>query len=86
MIGLVVPHHVEKNPIVTGNPEWDGIVNMLLSIKMLVGGLVAVFLDNTVQGATPAQRGILAVPTAEAAEDYDEDAYNFKEPVSRYSH
>ena len=51
MIGLIVPRHVDKSPISFGiNGQLDDIANMLLSIKMLVGGMVAVFLDNTVPG------------------------------------
>uniref|UniRef100_A0A0N4X9P8 SLC41A1 n=1 Tax=Haemonchus placei TaxID=6290 RepID=A0A0N4X9P8_HAEPC len=50
MAGLVLPLHLERSPFNSGNQEWDQIVNMLLSIKMLVGGVVAVILDNTVPG------------------------------------
>ncbi|WKY05032.1 hypothetical protein Q1695_005777 [Nippostrongylus brasiliensis] len=58
MIGLILPLHLERSPFNSGNQEWDQIVNMLLSIKMLVGGVVAVILDNTVPGATLRQRGL----------------------------
>lgn len=50
MIGLVVPRHLEREPLRTGNSNLDDVLNMLLSIKMLVGGIVAAFLDNTVPG------------------------------------
>lgn len=50
LLGLIVPLHFEKHPVNTGHFEIDHILNMLLNIKMLVGGVVATFLDNTVPG------------------------------------
>lgn len=97
LLGMIVPLHFEKHPVDTGNFEIDNILNMLLNIKMLVGGLVATFLDNTVSGATRAQRGFrdhLRVPSesdvsaSEASDNSFEvlsssDAYTFPEVLQR---
>ncbi|KAK6748099.1 hypothetical protein RB195_000992 [Necator americanus] len=85
MIGLIVPLHFERSPFISGNKEWDQIVNMLLSIKMLVGGVVAVVLDNTVPGATLRQRGLQSLEEDEkiTIEQQEEDGYAFPECVNR---
>ncbi|EPB73497.1 putative permease [Ancylostoma ceylanicum] len=86
MIGLIVPLHLERSPFRSGNKEWDQIINMLLSIKMLVGGVVAVILDNTVPGATLRQRGLQALDEDEkknTIEQEDEDGYAFPECINR---
>ncbi|ETN84156.1 hypothetical protein NECAME_17227 [Necator americanus] len=71
--------------LMIGNKEWDQIVNMLLSIKMLVGGVVAVVLDNTVPGATLRQRGLQSLEEDEkiTIEQQEEDGYAFPECVNR---
>ncbi|XGW31026.1 hypothetical protein V3C99_009746 [Haemonchus contortus] len=88
MAGLVLPLHLERSPFDSGNQEWDQIVNMLLSIKMLVGGVVAVILDNTVPGATLQQRGLLQGSDGYHGEENidDEDAYTFPKWTSRIFH
>ncbi|KAL6739636.1 hypothetical protein Aduo_013068 [Ancylostoma duodenale] len=86
MIGLIVPLHLERSPFRSGNKEWDQIINMLLSIKMLVGGVVAVILDNTVPGATLRQRGLHVLDEDEkknTIEEEDEDGYAFPECINR---
>ncbi|VDO87977.1 unnamed protein product [Heligmosomoides polygyrus] len=85
MIGLILPLHLERSPFRSGNPEWDQIVNMLLSIKMLVGGVVAVILDNTVPGATLRQRGLhVAEEDDETIQaGGEEDGYAFPEWINR---
>ncbi|KAK6748106.1 hypothetical protein RB195_000995 [Necator americanus] len=57
LLGAVIPYHFERNRIHTGIDSIDDSLNMLLSIRMLVSGLVAFLLDNTVPGATREQRG-----------------------------
>ncbi|KHJ75815.1 hypothetical protein OESDEN_24567 [Oesophagostomum dentatum] len=86
MIGLIVPLHLERSPFRSGSTEWDQIVNMLLSIKMLVGGVVAVVLDNTVPGATLQQRGLQTHYEDEKKESYldlSDDGYAFPEYINR---
>ena len=50
LVGSVVPKHFQDNPINSGNATVDSIFNMLFGIQMLIGGLVAFVLDNTVPG------------------------------------
>ncbi|CAB3409757.1 unnamed protein product [Caenorhabditis bovis] len=75
LIGLIVPLHFEKHPIKTGNFEVDSTFNMLLTIKMLVGGVVATFLDNTVPGATREQRGFRRHDSENS--QFGKEAYEF---------
>uniref|UniRef100_A0A1I7SZK2 Sulfate_transp domain-containing protein n=1 Tax=Caenorhabditis tropicalis TaxID=1561998 RepID=A0A1I7SZK2_9PELO len=97
LLGLIIPLHFEKHPVDTGHFEIDNILNMLLNIKMLVGGLIVTFLDNTVPGATRAQRGFrdhLRIPSesdVSSSESSDHsfevltssDAYTFPEVFQR---
>lgn len=50
VVGMCVPLHFELHPINTGNESVNNILNMLLSIRMLIGGLVAFILDNILGG------------------------------------
>ncbi|PIC33216.1 hypothetical protein B9Z55_013277 [Caenorhabditis nigoni] len=97
LLGMIVPLHFEKHPVDTGHFEIDNVLNMLLNIKMLVGGMVATFLDNTVPGATRAQRGFRDhlrgvssesdVSTSTSSESIEvlssSDAYTFPETIQR---
>ncbi|KAJ1357555.1 hypothetical protein KIN20_015729 [Parelaphostrongylus tenuis] len=85
IMGLVVPFHIERSPFRTGHPDWDQIVNMLLSIKMLVGGAVALILDNTVPGATARQRGLHPLDEMDKSDidELDDDGYAFPEYINR---
>ncbi|CAO4373300.1 unnamed protein product [Caenorhabditis nigoni] len=97
LLGMIVPLHFEKHPVDTGHFEIDNVLNMLLNIKMLVGGMVATFLDNTVPGATRAQRGFRDhlrgvhsesdVSTSTSSESIEvlssSDAYTFPEAIQR---
>ncbi|GMT26119.1 hypothetical protein PFISCL1PPCAC_17416, partial [Pristionchus fissidentatus] len=82
LLGMVIPAHFEKNPIRTGNQTLDGTLNMLLTIKMLIGGGIAFILDNTVPGATAAQRG-LHDDVIDSTDFQDEDGYSFPDCVNR---
>uniref|UniRef100_A0A8R1DEM7 Solute carrier family 23 member 1 n=1 Tax=Caenorhabditis japonica TaxID=281687 RepID=A0A8R1DEM7_CAEJA len=84
LLGLIIPLHFEKHPIDSGNFELDSILNMLLNIKMLVGGVIATFLDNTVGGASREQRGFRE-HVEKNLEDVDNStsAYDFPETVQR---
>ncbi|KAK5972454.1 hypothetical protein GCK32_009906 [Trichostrongylus colubriformis] len=85
MAGLILPLHLERSPFNSGNQELDQVVNMLLSIKMLVGGVVAVILDNTVPGATQRQRGLQGYDQYfDEKQIDDEDGYAFPEWMNRY--
>ncbi|CAJ0580275.1 unnamed protein product, partial [Mesorhabditis spiculigera] len=69
LAGMVVPLHFENHPIDTGNQTLDQVLNMLLSIKMLVGGLLAFSLDNLMPGATRADRGLIDEAEADGPTD-----------------
>jgi len=58
-MGLIVPEWMKKNggAINTGSPEFDQILTVLLSTSMLIGGALALILDNTIPG-TLKERGI----------------------------
>ncbi|PAV78906.1 hypothetical protein WR25_01899 [Diploscapter pachys] len=85
LVGSVVPKHFQDNPIDSGNATVDSIFNMLFGIQMLIGGLVAFILDNTVPGATKEQRGIKTGDSM-AADDFsiDDDGYSFPSPVNKF--
>ncbi|VDN37437.1 unnamed protein product [Cylicostephanus goldi] len=51
LMGAVIPYHFEKNRINTGVKTLDDCLNMLLSIQMLIAGVIAFVLDNTVPGS-----------------------------------
>ncbi|XP_063232307.1 solute carrier family 23 member 2 isoform X2 [Bacillus rossius redtenbacheri] len=59
--GLVLPKWMEQNPnaIQLGNEIADGILTVLLSTSILVGGVVGCVLDNLIPG-TPEERGLIA--------------------------
>ncbi|CAJ0957224.1 unnamed protein product, partial [Mesorhabditis belari] len=59
IVGITVPKHFTKTPVDSGNKTWDQVFNMLLNIEMLVGGGLAFILDNTVPGASRADRGLV---------------------------
>lgn len=46
ILGIIIPNYVETYPIATGISILDQSLNMLLSIKMFVGGLIGFVLDN----------------------------------------
>lgn len=50
VIGIVIPNYFEEKPVNTGNNDVDQMLNILLKIKMLIGGIIAFILDNTVPG------------------------------------
>lgn len=50
LVGSMIPIHFKNHPIQSGNSTIDSIFNMLFSIQMLIGGLTAFVLDNTVPG------------------------------------
>lgn len=58
ILGIVIPDFARSHPADTGIDEIDQMLNILLQIKMFVGGLIAFVLDNVVPGATTAQRGL----------------------------
>ncbi|RCN50215.1 putative ATP synthase F0, A subunit [Ancylostoma caninum] len=50
LLGTLIPYHFEKNRVNTGVKSLDDCLNMLLGIRMLIGGVTAFILDNTVPG------------------------------------
>lgn len=86
--GVGIPLHFEQHPIRSGNITVDNIFNMLLSIRMLVGGVIAFLMDNIVggvsfivilnipnSGATTTQRGFPEKEYKEKGE-YIRDGYS----------
>lgn len=49
-LGFAVPDYFEKNPVATGVKDVDQMLNVLLTLKMFVGGVVAFILDNVCPG------------------------------------
>uniref|UniRef100_A0A1I7ZKV3 Solute carrier family 23 member 2 n=1 Tax=Steinernema glaseri TaxID=37863 RepID=A0A1I7ZKV3_9BILA len=85
--GLCVSDYFEQNPLSTGYDEADRVFNLLIRIRMVVGGLIAFALDNTVGGATRRQRGLKEksradVSTVEKAAE--KDGYAFPDCVNRF--
>ncbi|CAI2351052.1 unnamed protein product [Caenorhabditis sp. 36 PRJEB53466] len=60
IMGITIPSHFEKSPLKTGNQVVDDVFGTLLTIRMLIGGLIAFVLDNLAGGATRKQRGFVA--------------------------
>ncbi|KAK7508563.1 hypothetical protein BaRGS_00000129, partial [Batillaria attramentaria] len=58
-VGLVIPDYVTKFPesVATGNIQADQVVRVLLGTPMILGGILACVLDNTVKG-TITERGL----------------------------
>ncbi|XP_076461907.1 solute carrier family 23 member 1-like [Babylonia areolata] len=57
--GIVVPGYLETYPdcVDTGSYDADQVIRVALGTPMIIGGVVACFLDNTVQG-TMEERGM----------------------------
>ncbi|PIC35884.1 hypothetical protein B9Z55_015094 [Caenorhabditis nigoni] len=60
IMGLTVATHFEKTPLNTGNQIVDDVFGTLLTIRMLIGGVIAFTLDNITGGATRRQRGFVS--------------------------
>ena len=58
ILGSAIPDFFEKHPVRTGVSEIDQVFNILLTIKMFVGGVIAFILDNSCGGATREERGL----------------------------
>uniref|UniRef100_A0A914VR99 Solute carrier family 23 member 1 n=1 Tax=Plectus sambesii TaxID=2011161 RepID=A0A914VR99_9BILA len=84
MAGMVIPLYFERHPLKTGLTELDNVLNIVLTIRMFVGGLIGFFMDNTVPGATRAQRGLHEHSDATADEANNApDAYSFPSIVNK---
>jgi len=85
MCGMLVPAYFTTHPVNTSVVEVNEILNILLTINMLVGGLIGFVLDNTVPGATRAQRGLHAHGGTSSDDQpvADDDAYSFPAFVTK---
>lgn len=54
IMGLTVALHFENNPLKTGNQTVDNVFGTLLTIRMLIGGIIAFTLDNIAPGLSSA--------------------------------
>lgn len=57
IMGMTVALHFERNTLKTGNKIVNDVFGTLLTIRMLIGGIIAFTLDNITPGATREQRG-----------------------------
>ncbi|CAJ0582702.1 unnamed protein product, partial [Mesorhabditis spiculigera] len=83
LAGLAVPDYFTLSPIKTGNATTDQVLMTLLSIRMLIGGLVAFILDNTIPGVTRFQRGFPPENEKHELVPLEEDGYAFPPFVNR---
>jgi solute carrier family 23 (nucleobase transporter), member 1 len=51
ILGTMIPNYFAAYPVNTGIYEIDQMLNILLTIKMLIGGFIAFVLDNLVSGS-----------------------------------
>uniref|UniRef100_A0A914XA74 Solute carrier family 23 member 1 n=1 Tax=Plectus sambesii TaxID=2011161 RepID=A0A914XA74_9BILA len=86
MSGMAVPLYFEQYPLNTGMAELDQVLNILLTIRMFVGGFVGFLLDNTVPRASREQRGLQPHNTNEKSgfdDGADHECYSFPPLVNR---
>ncbi|KHJ94960.1 putative permease [Oesophagostomum dentatum] len=83
LLGALVPFHFERNRVNFGIKSIDDCLNMLLRIRMLIAGLTAFVLDNTVSGATREQRGFVC-KDADVEVCGEEDGYAFPLIIRRF--
>ncbi|KAI6176255.1 Xanthine/uracil/vitamin C permease family-containing protein [Aphelenchoides bicaudatus] len=81
ILGIIIPNYVETYPIATGINILDQSLNMLLSIKMFVGGLIGFVLDN-VSGQPQIEES--SNKTIEERENNQIDGYSFPLSVNRW--
>uniref|UniRef100_A0A8R1I369 Uncharacterized protein n=1 Tax=Caenorhabditis japonica TaxID=281687 RepID=A0A8R1I369_CAEJA len=74
IMGLTIPTHFEKTPLKTGNTVVDDVFGTLLTIRMLIGGVIAFILDNITGGATRKERGFVSDDDADCHSDSDSDS------------
>ncbi|KAL3104831.1 hypothetical protein niasHT_024030 [Heterodera trifolii] len=86
MMGMVVPEFYTRNPdvISTGNSTVDQVLKVLLNLPMFVGAFTACVLDNSVGGATRAQRGLRERGVVWERPADGRDVYAFPEPLQRF--
>ncbi|KAI3419704.1 hypothetical protein GPALN_004135 [Globodera pallida] len=85
MMGMVVPEFYSRNSDVvrTGYATLDQVLKVLLNLPMFVGAFAACVMDNSVGGATRAQRGLRERGAVwERAAD-GRDVYAFPGPIQR---
>ncbi|XP_031555151.1 solute carrier family 23 member 1-like isoform X2 [Actinia tenebrosa] len=77
VFGMALPFYLKthENAIQTGYEEVDQIITILLSTNIAVGGMLALFLDNTIPG-TKEERGLIAwkhhlIPDEDEDDDYE---------------
>ncbi|EFO92277.1 hypothetical protein CRE_10930 [Caenorhabditis remanei] len=78
IMSITTASHFEKTPLNTGNKTVNDVFGTLLTIRMLIGGLIAFTLDNIAPGATRKQRGFVD------DDDYEDD--NEKEALTSVEH
>ena len=86
ILGMVVPDYFQEHPVRTGIDSINQMLNILLTIKMFVGGFIAFILDNLVPGATREQRGFRDFSISENIKDTKDlriDGYSFPESVNK---
>uniref|UniRef100_A0A914WY57 Solute carrier family 23 member 2 n=1 Tax=Plectus sambesii TaxID=2011161 RepID=A0A914WY57_9BILA len=84
MGGLMIPRYLHLHPITVGPPAFKDTINILFGIEMLVGGLIGFILDNTVPGATRAERGLVhEVHELTTNNRLQKSVYQLNDPISK---
>uniref|UniRef100_A0A914QJE2 Uncharacterized protein n=1 Tax=Panagrolaimus davidi TaxID=227884 RepID=A0A914QJE2_9BILA len=88
IMGVVIPDYFKSHPVDTGVSDIDQMLNILLTIQMFVGGMIAFILDNTCSGATRDERGfqpnIILPVDKDIDNDVDPDGYAFPQKVNEF--
>ncbi|KAE9546682.1 hypothetical protein FO519_010106, partial [Halicephalobus sp. NKZ332] len=85
ILGNAIPDFFAKHPVDTGIREFDQVFNILLTIKLFVGGVIAFILDNSCGGATREDRGFhhnLIGISSDGEVDCLTDGYAFPKKVN----
>lgn len=84
-MGMAIPDYFETHPVETGVRDVDQMFNILLQIRMFVGGVIAFILDNTCGGATRDERGFQhndILPVEKVTDTEEADGYAFPQKVN----
>jgi hypothetical protein len=81
ILGVIIPTFVESYPIATGMKVLDQSLNILLTTRMFVGGLIGFVLDNL--SGHPLVEETKEEGVSEEAEHNQVEGYSFPLVVNR---
>ncbi|KAH7708624.1 xanthine/uracil permease [Aphelenchoides avenae] len=81
---LGLGQYIENNPIKTGIRDLDQMLNMMLTLRLFVGGFIGFVLDNVCGGATLEERGFRFKSGDAVALKQTGDGYSFPSSVNRF--